>query len=653
MVDCGNSRCLQEKRSFKKELLSWSKKIPIAVGLERIAEELAGENVIKELLLPFNDLEKDEKEDWHQEQNCFFCESRLQMMFEAVEKLMEEVKSGKNLTDNPSLRYLQELLPYCPQFYTHNIGREILAELKTTGHGVERDVEMNIPQTQKEPIELKIPHVISHARQKVKESPQACKKSYTDDELTAAVNEIQSGKLGTRRASVLYGIPRSTLRNKIFRMGSDKPSIYSLNGDEGYEDALAAEIALKWTDLIQGSYRPLFIQQLPLMLNPDYKVIDSGDDFEKKLEYIRKKHNLGRKKEKYHSEYAHELRLPYLKKIIKKLTEERFDMERNAERVRKISKKDILKSQLAKSNVIEMPSLPSTEVSDIVIPSFKPAHDTKTEKQITEQLSHSFDKYENTRLGDTLKDIIVKTISEKVRVKSQALAEFCNSSLKTESDIIIKSEPQSPIPSPFKKIKREDYDRKLEHVEHMTKPLKKTRPKRGQYRKYNSQLLMEAVKAVQRGEMSVHRAGSYYGVPHSTLEYKVKERHLLRQKKIKEQKEAAARAAAAGTSNPVTNHSSNSNSSTGTDTEAITVKKEPEEEISSPKTTLSTSWMPSYFTSASNIAGTTDLNFFGTSGYALSTPASELLRKLQHKVQTKADESDSCSNSGEGYVYIH
>jgi hypothetical protein len=56
------------------------------------------------------------------------------------------------------------------------------------------------------------------------------------------------------------------------------------------------------------------------------------------------------------------------------------------------------------------------------------------------------------------------------------------------------------------------------------------------------QLLMEAVKAVQRGEMSVHRAGSYYGVPHSTLEYKVKERHLLRQKKIKEQKEAAARA---------------------------------------------------------------------------------------------------------------
>lgn len=31
--------------------------------------------------------------------------------------------------------------------------------------------------------------------------------------------------------------------------------------------------------------------------------------------------------------------------------------------------------------------------------------------------------------------------------------------------------------------------------------------------------------------MSVHRAGTYFGVPHSTLEYKVKERHLLRPKK--------------------------------------------------------------------------------------------------------------------------
>lgn len=60
---------------------------------------------------------------------------------------------------------------------------------------------------------------------------------------------------------------------------------------------------------------------------------------------------------------------------------------------------------------------------------------------------------------------------------------------------------------------------------------KRSRPKRGQYRRYDKDALDEAVKSVRRGEMSVHRAGSYYGVPHSTLEYKVKERNLLRAKK--------------------------------------------------------------------------------------------------------------------------
>lgn len=32
MVDCGNLRCFQERRLIKKDLMSWSKKIPILVG---------------------------------------------------------------------------------------------------------------------------------------------------------------------------------------------------------------------------------------------------------------------------------------------------------------------------------------------------------------------------------------------------------------------------------------------------------------------------------------------------------------------------------------------------------------------------------------------------------------------------------------------
>lgn len=71
----------------------------------------------------------------------------------------------------------------------------------------------------------------------------------------------------------------------------------------------------------------------------------------------------------------------------------------------------------------------------------------------------------------------------------------------------------------------------LFHISHLSLNFSGTRPKRGKYRNYDRDSLVEAVRAVQRGEMSVHRAGSYYGVPHSTLEYKVKERHLMRPRK--------------------------------------------------------------------------------------------------------------------------
>ncbi|XP_042192803.1 ligand-dependent corepressor-like [Callorhinchus milii] len=53
---------------------------------------------------------------------------------------------------------------------------------------------------------------------------------------------------------------------------------------------------------------------------------------------------------------------------------------------------------------------------------------------------------------------------------------------------------------------------------------KQPRKKRGRYRQYNNQILEEAIAVVMGGQMSVSKAQSTYGIPHSTLEYKVKER---------------------------------------------------------------------------------------------------------------------------------
>ncbi|KAM9792740.1 ligand-dependent nuclear receptor corepressor-like protein [Neosynchiropus ocellatus] len=53
---------------------------------------------------------------------------------------------------------------------------------------------------------------------------------------------------------------------------------------------------------------------------------------------------------------------------------------------------------------------------------------------------------------------------------------------------------------------------------------KQPRKKRGRYRQYDHELMEEAISMVMGGRMSVSKAQGVYGVPHSTLEYKVKER---------------------------------------------------------------------------------------------------------------------------------
>ncbi|GFS23766.1 mushroom body large-type Kenyon cell-specific protein 1 [Elysia marginata] len=211
---------------------------------------------------------------------------------------------------------------------------------------------------------------------------------------------------------------------------------------------------------------------------------------------------------------------------------------------------------------------------------------------------------ESGRVGEALKDIITKGVSQKLQHTGSKLAEkeiLCpapSKSLKSgypvtppkkpviwspafsavSSDVETKekscstsntvAEEKEVVSPPAKRPKKESSSRNKSDGERRSAAAssstalsssdgsannssgKKTRPKRGQYRKYNSQLLMDAVKAVQRGEMSVHRAGSFYGVPHSTLEYKVKERHLLRQRKPREAGESSDSKTASEASSP-------------------------------------------------------------------------------------------------------
>ena len=290
---------------------------------------------------------------------------------------------------------------------------------------------------------------------------------------------------------------------------------------------------------------------------------------------------------------------------------------------------------------------------------------------------------ENGFVGDTLKQIISKSMSEKLKFKESSSDENSIPSSPDIQNLSVKRSGGNDFSfnyskefqyldgcSPPKREKRDSIRTKessKQELDDNQLPVKKTRPKRGQYRKYNSQLLMDAVKAVQRGEMSVHRAGSYYGVPHSTLEYKVKERHLLRQKKSRDIQLQSVVSSDVNVPNGLSKINSNpkknirlqsstpvSTMSTASSSSECVILKSPSttsEETKSPplpvssgatgskspmssalvsqhKKASNTTWFPSYI-------GPNDFDNPLKPNLSLNNSASELLRKLQHKVQTR------------------
>ena len=380
------------------------------------------------------------------------------------------------------------------------------------------------------------------------------KRSYTEDDLSAAVSDIRSGKLGTRRAAALYGIPRSTLRNKIFRMEAENTCERPCVGN------------LSMADLLQNMASGGGGREVG---QADW----TPDDWEHRLDMLRRKHDLNAGLERpfgmpplFFNSHSlmdcdkafgatnpldYETKMPFLQELVRKFAEHRLEAER-AQCLGLPYLADL--GPLGNNNNGSAGVAGMGGLVDLKIPSYKPmrsytngsaangmadlaAAASKKESELVEEEQQS-----NNKINETLKDIIAKTIAEKVRSRTQnvdtnlpMVSPLVNGYLKRELD------SPSDMPSPHaKRFKREIKvrDTPLHHEPSMEtsseQPLKKTRPKRGQYRKYNSQLLLEAVRAVQRGEMSVHRAGSYFGVPHSTLEYKVKERHLMRQKKPRE-----------------------------------------------------------------------------------------------------------------------
>lgn len=423
------------------------------------------------------------------------------------------------------------------------------------------------------------------------------RRAYTEEELNNALQDILSGKLGTRRAAVLYGIPRSTLRNKVYKLAieqkrellANNPPIAVLEGDDDDKDSepeddkgkvnsneqLQAYLkmfenvqqqvknepkASAWqmdpNTLLQGlllanagglaglgSFPSLFQssskEELPEFLR---KLLTQPQEL--KAENAKEEHNGGGSgsnpltmlnlfQQQYNNklpEHPHSSGTP-----------DSDDSTINSSILKVPSvQKSLYPGTSSSAHSRNGDTSHSTPSTSPLVASTSPQMMNHLDMQSPPSMHrHRSESSSPPAAKFNLHDVIRRSISK--NFQSNLLDD-------NKHSIPLSIDPMDPFQkrpsiSVIKNIGGTDISRfgSNPNITQLNAQQlspnntgtggKGTRPKRGKYRNYDRDSLVEAVKAVQRGEMSVHRAGSYYGVPHSTLEYKVKERHLMRPRK--------------------------------------------------------------------------------------------------------------------------
>lgn len=439
----------------------------------------------------------------------------------------------------------------------------------------------------------------------------AGRRTYTEEELQAALRDIQSGKLGTRRAAVIYGIPRSTLRNKVYKLALERERETHLNSSSSSSTPTAVVLKLEDEDAIMDDDKELSgaeeekevekALQAPLLTLADF----APDALKSLL--------IGRSKEEPPiNPYLHSFLLGsqggpkfvgdagVLPELIKRMFEDQMAKAHQLQQqhnngdsssplVIRPSPSNSVIVRTATRSESDMETEESASNVILKIPSYKPTGSSSSNKNGDMSLYHHRSSLDSSGsmvsppvtsdsgsppisnlhhpLKD-VKDVIAASISKKFQQSEQpeqlSRPLLRHSISHPESHMldfkrtggftpplggisVIKTQDltrQSSYPAPSNKPTSHHHQQQQQQQHSSSNSSnssssgnanaaggKGTRPKRGKYRNYDRDSLVEAVRAVQRGEMSVHRAGSYYGVPHSTLEYKVKERHLMRPRK--------------------------------------------------------------------------------------------------------------------------
>ncbi|MEE6462404.1 hypothetical protein FKM82_001581 [Ascaphus truei] len=539
-AQCRSPRCTAERKGFRRELDSWRHRLIHCVGFESILEGLYGAGLRRDLSL-FDDCEPEELVDWCLDDQCSLCSLRKDTDDDCTpsigsaqstptEELISQGQFNTEKIECEAENYLNALfqkkdlpqncdanIPLVAQELMKKMIRRFAVEYVSKSRKICQDdcdgsmvepiltcngIQLNqtqcsLQEEQDGPLDLTVTRIQENNFQqgdgvldlstkanrngleeisKLKSSKLGRRQrdrgdyversaEFADGLLSKALKDIQLGTLDVNKAAILYGIPHKTLLLHIKALPAGKPA-YFKNTTPDFNDGYLYK---------DNTETCAVLQKVALWAKAQAEHTE---------------------KNKFSLLETSELKLPTASSYLHQLTLQRMvaQFKEKKEGLRYESSIPTVQLKIPQVRVHSVPK-PQPDSSGLLDVMY---HVTKTstvlEGSALQKLKNILPKQNKVECSGSINRSNVDAY-----ILHGDLSPLClntkNGAVGTSSD-------------------NPDDDRKD----------KQPRKKRGRYRQYNHDIMEEAIAMVMGGRMSVSKAQGIYGVPHSTLEYKVKER---------------------------------------------------------------------------------------------------------------------------------
>uniref|UniRef100_A0A671KZ78 Ligand-dependent nuclear receptor corepressor-like protein n=1 Tax=Sinocyclocheilus anshuiensis TaxID=1608454 RepID=A0A671KZ78_9TELE len=561
-TQCRSSRCTAERKGFRRELDSWRHKLIHCVGFESILEGIYGPRLLQDLNI-FDECEPEDVDDWSINANCSFCNLQLEKPnVSQPSKATEKVClfwGGLSTSDKLQCqadRFLNAIfrkkefpqscdssIPLMAQELMRKMIRRFALEYacKSQAHEGLSDTSELLPHQLDPdgPLDLTISRasqalqgnqvgVLDLSKKNIsaenettqrKVSGRPIREDYLDRSsefaeglLSKALKDIRSGSLDIHKAAILYGIPQKTLQFQTEALlpewKAGEPSIF---GDSG-----------KGTEAVC----PTNDTRLVLQKVAAWARSQSEQSEVRKFKFTSPKHTeLKFPAAVTASSYLHHLTLQRMVSQLREQNDGPFASTEQATSPQSSATGPAVHIRVPQVRLSAQPKA-QLDLAGLV--------DAVYQANKASDGSTAFHK---------LKTILPKQglIESHSGLESRLLqGDMPPLGLNMKNRSVGGSVTGSVVDIG-------DDDHRDKHP----------RKKRGRYRQYDHDILEEAIAMVISGKMSVSKAQGIYGVPHSTIEYKVKERTgTLKTPPKKKLRLAEAATSGSGKSGTTTNASS-------------------------------------------------------------------------------------------------